>query len=83
MIPKQLQIVIDELQDVIIQTISLMYKFEDKEMQESLAADYKKLHRILTKATKTTTPTHAGADWESKSEDLGSALIKLKKPLIA
>lgn len=52
MTPQQLQTVIDELQYVIKQTIDLMDKFEDKAMQETLAEDYKKLHRILTKATK-------------------------------
>ena len=52
MTPKQLQIVINELQDLITQTIELMDRFEDKDMQQTLTADYKKLHRILTKATK-------------------------------
>ena len=52
MTPQQLQTVIDELQDVIKQTIDLMDKFENKDMQQTLTADYKKLHRILTKATK-------------------------------
>lgn len=52
MTPPQLQTVIDELQDVIKQTIDLMDRFENKEMQQTLTADYKKLHRILTKATK-------------------------------
>lgn len=52
MTPQQLQTVIDELQDVIKQTIDLMDKFENKDMHQTLTADYKKLHRILTKATK-------------------------------
>ena len=52
MTPQQLQTVIDELQDVIKQTIDLMDRFEDRAMQQTLTADYKKLHRILTKATK-------------------------------
>lgn len=52
MTPQQLKTVIDELQNIIKQTIDLMDKFEDKEMQQTLTADYKKLHRILTQATK-------------------------------
>lgn len=52
MTPQQLQTVIDELQDLITQTIELMDRFEDKDMQQTLTADYKKLHRILTNATK-------------------------------
>lgn len=52
MTPQQLQTVIYELQDVIKQTIDLMDRFENKNMQQTLTADYKKLHRILTKATK-------------------------------
>lgn len=51
MTPQQLQIVIDELQDVIKQTIDLMDRFEDREMQNTLTADYEKLHHILTEAT--------------------------------
>ena len=52
MTPQQLQTVIDELQDLIKQTIDLMDRFENKDMQQTLTADYKKLHRILTQATK-------------------------------
>lgn len=52
MTPQQLQTVIDELQDLITQTIELMNRFEDKAIQKTLAEDYKKLHHILTKATK-------------------------------
>lgn len=52
MTPQQLQTVIDELQDIITQTIDLMDRFENKDMQQTLTADYKKLHRILTQATK-------------------------------
>lgn len=52
MTPQQLQTVIYELQDVIKQTIDLMDRFENKDMQQTLTTDYKKLHRILTKATK-------------------------------
>lgn len=52
MTPQQLKTVIDELQDVIKQTIDLMDRFEDKAMQDTLTADYKKLHHLLTTATK-------------------------------
>lgn len=52
MASQQLKTVIDELQDVIKQTIDLMDRFEDKAIQNTLTADYKKLLHIFTTATK-------------------------------
>lgn len=51
MTPDQHQQIIDELQEVIIQTIELIDRFEDQEMQESLEDDYERLHTVLEKAS--------------------------------
>ena len=50
MAPKQHQIIIDRLQNIIADTIRLMDQFEEKDMVEPMAEDYEKLHTILTKA---------------------------------
>lgn len=52
MTPNQHQKIIDELQDVITQTIDLINRFEDKNMQAAQAQDYEQLHQILAQATK-------------------------------
>lgn len=52
MTPEQHQQIIDELQDVIIQTIDLIDRFEEQEMEEQLDEDYEQLHTVLEKAIK-------------------------------
>lgn len=52
MTPKQHQKIINDLQNIITETIDLMDRFEEKGMQEDMAADYQELHEILARATK-------------------------------
>lgn len=52
MTPEPQQQIINELQDVIIQTIDLIDRFEEREMEEQLVDDYEQLHMVLEKALK-------------------------------
>lgn len=52
MTPKQHQIIIDKLQNIITDTIRLMDQFEEKDMVEPMSEDYEKLYTILTRTTK-------------------------------
>lgn len=41
------QNLIDQLQTIILQTITLIDRFEDKQMQAQLPADYAQLYEVL------------------------------------
>lgn len=45
--PTQHQSLIDQLQAIILQTITLIDRFEDKQMQAQLPADYAQLYEVL------------------------------------
>ena len=45
--PTQHQSLIDQLQTIILQTITLIDRFEDKQMQAQLPADYAQLYEVL------------------------------------
>lgn len=45
--PTQHQSLIDQLQTIILQTITLIDRFEDKKMQAQLPADYAQLYEVL------------------------------------
>ena len=45
--PTQHQPLIDQLQTIILQTITLIDRFEDKQMQAQLSADYAQLYEVL------------------------------------
>lgn len=46
------QELIDQLQTIILQTISLIDRFEKKEMQEVMPVDYAQLYEVLEKSIK-------------------------------
>lgn len=46
------QHLIDQLQTIILQTITLIDRFEHKEMQDLMSADYAQLHEILDNSIK-------------------------------
>ena len=45
--PTQHHSLIDQLQTIILQTITLIDRFEDKQMQAQLPADYAQLYEVL------------------------------------
>lgn len=45
--PTQHQPLIDQLQTIILQTITLIDRFEDKKMQAQRPADYAQLYEVL------------------------------------
>ena len=45
--PTQHQSLIDQLQTIILQTITLIDRFEDKQMQAQLPVDYAQLYEVL------------------------------------
>ncbi|WP_269900007.1 hypothetical protein [Paenalcaligenes faecalis] len=45
--PTQHQSLINQLQTIILQTITLIDRFEDKQMQAQLPADYAQLYEVL------------------------------------
>ena len=45
--PTQHQSLIDQLQTIILQTITLIDRFEDKQMQAQLPADHAQLYEVL------------------------------------
>lgn len=46
------QELIDQLQTIILQTISLIDRFEKREMQEVMPVDYAQLYEVLEKSIK-------------------------------
>lgn len=49
--PTQHQSLIDQLQTIILQTITLIDRFEDKQMQAQLPVDYAQLYEVLENST--------------------------------